>query len=33
MITVTKEENNKPIEIGGSLGDIWHTLESTLNFS
>jgi hypothetical protein len=33
MIKVTKEENNKPTEIGGSFGDIWHTLESALNFS
>jgi hypothetical protein len=33
VIKVTKEENNKPIEIGGSLGDIWHALERTLNFS
>jgi hypothetical protein len=33
LIKITKEENNKPIEVGGSLGDMWLALESTLNFS
>jgi hypothetical protein len=33
MIQITKEENNKPLEVTGKLGDIWHTLEARLNFS
>jgi hypothetical protein len=33
MIKITKEENNKPVEVSGKFGDIWHTLEARLNFS
>jgi hypothetical protein len=33
VIKITKEVDNKPMEISGSLGDVWNILESTLNFS
>jgi hypothetical protein len=33
MVKITKEENNKPLEITGKFGNIWHALEKTLNFS
>jgi hypothetical protein len=33
VIKITKEVNNKPMEISGSYADIWHALERTLNFT